>query len=62
MSLLRISTDESSYDLPDDLFDKEKGDVKPTKAKKKAVVNGKKPVMKRSFEEVEVSLMPPPLR
>jgi hypothetical protein len=44
-----------SYDLPDDLFDKEKGDVKPTKAKKKTAVNGKKPALKRSFNEVEVS-------
>jgi hypothetical protein len=54
-SALYTSTNESSYDLPDDLFDKEKGDVKPTKAKKKTVVNGKKPALKRSFNEVEVS-------
>ena len=53
--------DESSYDLPDDLFDKEKGDVKPSKAKKKAAVNGKKQTLKRSFDEVEVSLPPVPL-
>jgi hypothetical protein len=52
---LCTSTKESSYDLPDDLFDKEKGDVKPTKAKKKSAVNSKKPALKRSFNEVEVS-------
>lgn len=53
---LRASTNGPSYDLPDDLFDKEKGDVKPTKAKKKTVLNGKKPPLKRSFDEVDVSL------
>jgi hypothetical protein len=54
----RAYTDEFSYDLPDDLFDKEKGDIKPSKAKKKAVVNGKKQALKRSFDEVEVGLAP----
>jgi hypothetical protein len=49
-------TNRSSYDLPDDLFDKEKGDVKPIKAKKKMAASGKKPSTKRSFDEVEVSL------
>lgn len=49
-------SNESSYELPDDLFDKEKGDVKPTKAKKKMAVNGKKPAMKRTLDEVEVRL------
>jgi hypothetical protein len=56
MISLRTPTNGSSYDLPDDLFDKEKGDVKPTKAKKKTAVNGKKPALKRSFDEVEVRL------
>jgi hypothetical protein len=56
MISLSTSTNGSSYDLPDDLFDKEKGDVKPTKAKKKTAVNGKKPALKRSFDEVEVRL------
>ena len=55
MTPLCTSTKESSYDLPDDLFDKEKGDVKPTKVKKKPAVNSKKPALKRSFDEVEVS-------
>jgi hypothetical protein len=55
MTPLCTSTKKSSYDLPDDLFDKEKGDVKPTKAKKKSAVNSKKPILKRSFDEVEVS-------
>jgi hypothetical protein len=56
MISFRTSTNGPSYDLPDDLFDKEKGDVKPTKGKKKTAVNGKKAPLKRSFDEVEVSL------
>lgn len=51
-----MPTDGSSYDLPDDLFDKEKGEIKPIKAKKKTAVNGKKAAVKRSFDEVEVRL------
>jgi len=44
----------NSYELPDDLFDKPKGDVKPVKEKKKkTAVN----VKKRSFNEVEVRLL-----
>jgi hypothetical protein len=43
----------SSYDLPDDLFDKEKGDVKPTKpVKAKKKVAG----VKRGIVETDVSL------
>jgi len=37
----------NSYDLPDDLFDKKAGEVKPTKPAKKK--------LKRSFAEVDVS-------
>lgn len=55
ITLLFFSANESSYELPDDLFDKEKGDVKPTKAKKKTALNGKKLPLKRSVDEVEVS-------
>ena len=62
MDLLLTCTDLSSYDLPDDLFDKENGDVKPTRAKKKTAVNGKKPALKRGFDEVEVSLPPVVMR
>lgn len=47
-----------SYDLPDDVFDKEKGDVKPVKPPKKKVPVPKKPVhstvQKRSFSDIEV--------
>jgi hypothetical protein len=56
MISLRTPTNGSSYDLPDDLFDKEKGDVNPPKPNKKTAVNGKKPALKRSFDEVEVRL------
>jgi hypothetical protein len=55
MTLVCLSANEVSYELPDDLFDKDKGDFKPTKAKKKPAPNGKKPPLKRSFDEVEVS-------
>ncbi|ERF72549.1 hypothetical protein EPUS_02831 [Endocarpon pusillum Z07020] len=44
------------YDLPDDVFDKEKGDVKPTKPKKKAPLSKKavnSTVQKRSFSDIE---------
>ena len=45
-----------SYELSDDLFDKDKGEVKPVKSKKKLAANGKKPnPLKRSFEDTEVS-------
>ena len=46
-----------SYDLPDDVFDKEKGDVKPTKPKKKGPLAKKavnSTVQKRSFSDIEV--------
>lgn len=44
------------YDLPDDMFDFEKGEVKPQKPKKKVTPGAKKATttaQKRSFEEVE---------
>ena len=45
----------SSFDLPDDVFDFEQGDVKPLKPKKKVSPATKKSGQKRSIEEVEAS-------
>lgn len=40
----------SSYELPEDLFDKSAGEAKPTKPQKK------KTLLKRTLAEIEVSI------
>jgi hypothetical protein len=54
-----VLADITSWDLPDDVFDKKAGEVKPSKPVKKVMKPSKvetKPAVRRSINEVEVCL------